>query len=608
MAGQIATMEITVSGLYNGISQQPPSFRALNQVESCQNVMFDVRDGASKRPGTWIERVLLAGIDNDLGARLHPIVRSQDEKYYVVIGNGVFRVYEVGGPQAEVTISPDAQVYLNSFPAVLDRFRLITATDTTFIVNTQVPTQVHEFTGTVTGITIAAAALVTSLGHGLKTGDTAIIAGTNSTPIIDGTHVVTVTDNDHFSVPVTTTGTGNAGRWNSGQLNPLNMPVKMVRTSFTGDGVTPAVFTLDVIAWNQRQSGDSLTNPAPKFITDGLPIADIAIDYSRLIMGGGGRISMSQTDDLYNFFITDNTNLVESDPIGIQVGSGQASDVDFLIPIRKSILVFTKGGQQFEIGSEGAMTQANVRVTPTVSRRYLSFKPVVIDPNVYFIARAEQAVQVHEYIYDEVSLQSTANKITSHVPTLLSLDDSVNQCQVLALASSPDTNNVFVLTSKFNANGDELSGVDLYVYKTEYKDGQRVQMAWSQFVFSPVSPVDDYWQCWHMTVIGDLMYLLVSTYPNGLSADPQWFVESMPLLRGGDAAYEPDFMVDPEPPPADPETARRRVMLAAVPGVPVLGGTVGFGGGGKGIITATDRTRPTAVPAPGAMLSSLTEK
>ncbi len=599
-------MEIPVPGLYNGISQQPPSLRTLNQLESCQNVMFDVRDGASKRPGTWIERVLLDGIDNTYGARLHPIVRSQDEKYYVVIGNGCFRVYEIAGPQAEVTISPSAQTYLNSFPAVLDRFRLITATDTTFIVNTQVPTLARELTGTITTISIDTAAEVFSAGHGLVNGDTVIITGTNSTPVIDGTHIVQVLDSDRFTVPVTTTGTGNAGSWNSGQLNPLNMPVKMVRESFTGDGVTPAVFRMDVIAWNQRQSGTALINPPAKFIVDGLPIADLAIDYSRMVIGGGGRIAMSQTDDLYNFFNTDSTNIVESDPIGIQVGSGQASDVDFLIPIRKSLLVFTKGGQQFEISSEGAMTQANIRVTPTISCRYLSFKPVVIDPNVYFISRAEQAVQVHEYIYDEVALQSTFNKITAHVPQLISLDDTVNKCQVLALASSPDTNNIFVLTSSFNAAGDALSGVDLYVYKTEYKDGQRVQIAWTQFVFSPTSPVNDYWTCWHMTVIGDLMYLLVSSKPDGVNQ--QWYVEAMPLLRGGDLAYEPDFMVDPTPPPAEPVVSRRRNLLQAVPGVPVLGGTVGFGGGGKGIITATDRTRPTATPAPGAMVSAIVEQ
>jgi hypothetical protein len=64
---------------------------------------------------------------------------------------------------------------------------------------------------TITAISIASSAVVTSVDHGFIAGQSVVIAGTDSTPAIDGLHVVNVIDDDSFSVPVTTTGTGSAG-------------------------------------------------------------------------------------------------------------------------------------------------------------------------------------------------------------------------------------------------------------------------------------------------------------------------------------------------------------------------------------------------------------
>lgn len=65
----------------------------------------------------------------------------------------------------------------------------------------------------ITGIAVASAAVVTSANHGLSTGDTIYISGTNSTPVIDGSRVVTVIDANTFTVPVTVTVLGNTGAW-----------------------------------------------------------------------------------------------------------------------------------------------------------------------------------------------------------------------------------------------------------------------------------------------------------------------------------------------------------------------------------------------------------
>lgn len=65
---------------------------------------------------------------------------------------------------------------------------------------------------TISNISVAAAAVVTtSAAHGYVTGDSVVISGTNSTPVIDGTRLVTRLSATTFSVPVTTTVSGSAG-------------------------------------------------------------------------------------------------------------------------------------------------------------------------------------------------------------------------------------------------------------------------------------------------------------------------------------------------------------------------------------------------------------
>ena len=65
----------------------------------------------------------------------------------------------------------------------------------------------------ITAIAVDATAAIVTCGaaHGLRTGDTVTIGGTDSTPVIDGDQVVTVLTGRTFSVPVATTVVGSAG-------------------------------------------------------------------------------------------------------------------------------------------------------------------------------------------------------------------------------------------------------------------------------------------------------------------------------------------------------------------------------------------------------------
>lgn len=64
---------------------------------------------------------------------------------------------------------------------------------------------------TITANTLANPTVVTSVAHGLTTGDTIFVSGSNSTPVINGDRTVTVLTADTFSVPVNVSVAGTAG-------------------------------------------------------------------------------------------------------------------------------------------------------------------------------------------------------------------------------------------------------------------------------------------------------------------------------------------------------------------------------------------------------------
>lgn len=138
--------------LYAGISQQPETSRFPNQVKDAKNTDFSVYDGASKRPGTELARVidntdpateLQAGEDY----RSHAIRRTDVEQYNVIYGRGasdmLIRVFEEAGPEATVNISTDAQTYLNAMSSTAADIKMFTIADGTLIVNRNVATDLE---------------------------------------------------------------------------------------------------------------------------------------------------------------------------------------------------------------------------------------------------------------------------------------------------------------------------------------------------------------------------------------------------------------------------------------------------------------------------------
>jgi hypothetical protein len=88
--------------LYNGVSQQPATTRLPSQAQAQVNGWSSVVDGLKKRPPT--EHLALLTASDFTGAYTHVINRDANEKYIVVLLDGVLKVFDLDGNEKTVTI------------------------------------------------------------------------------------------------------------------------------------------------------------------------------------------------------------------------------------------------------------------------------------------------------------------------------------------------------------------------------------------------------------------------------------------------------------------------------------------------------------------------
>ena len=310
--------------------------------------------------------------------------------------------------------------------------------------------------------------------------------------------LVTIAD---YTIIVNTT-VSTSGDNGNGTIDETTMPVQMVRTSYPGDGSTPAVFDVDTIDWKDRPSGDSTTNPLPSIIKAGRKIADVSFHRNRLVLAGGENIVFSQAGAFFNLWIQDANNIVDSDPIDVALSSEQVTLVDYVVPFRKSLVIFTKAGRQFELNAPETLTPTTAAITPSTSYRTKSIRPQPLSNFLYFAGERRDASVMYEYFYDDSRVSNTAADITGHVQGLLPSD-------LRSIRTSTNNQMVFAL-------GTDCS--DFYVYKTFWNGSEKVQSAWGRWVFDLSYRINDF------GVVRNDLYLLVES-------ESQFIIESVPITR-----------------------------------------------------------------------------
>lgn len=342
--------------------------------------------------------------------------------------------------------------------------------------------------------------------------------------------------------------------------DPATMPVRMIRTSI-GSGSTPAVFDVSQITWDSRPSGDENSNPLPDLFTEGKAIADLAFHLDRFVLVGGEYAAFSESGNLYNFFQQDEGTLVDSDAFGRQVSSDAVTNIDFAVPLQKTLYLFTRAGRQFSISSPDALTPATAAVTPTTTYQTLPVRPRSIHDRLLFVGSEKDKASLREYEYVQERESNEARDVSAHVPGLL-------PANITDLATSPN-DHVAVLA----ANGSDI----LYVYRAHWSGQEKVQSAWTTFGLSSAG-------VFGVSSIKSDVYILMRRNEIGITIER--FGVGDVVEDAADDLYPPNIAY-PAPAEAFVNTPTISGSVAVSPAtayafLPTLTGVIDNGGGGGG--------------------------
>jgi hypothetical protein len=249
-------------------------------------------------------------------------------------------------------------------------------------------------------------------------------------------------------------------------------------------------FEIDTVDWNERTSGSKITNPLPSLITEGRKIADIGLHRNRLVLAGDGYVTLSAADDLFNFYLEDFDNLVDSDPIDLPIGSNEVAIIQHVLPWQTTLLVFTKGGRQFQMNAPEALTPSTASLTPTTSEQTQETRPVLIGSTVQFVTDNGNNSALVEYVSNEQGTTNVPAKLSEHVEDLI-------PASIRTIAAHGGLG--FTIMLPQTDDGDTL-----YVHRSWFVNQERVQSAWTRWTFDDVRIVD-------IAIVKDELWMLMET-------------------------------------------------------------------------------------------------
>lgn len=123
----------SIPNFLNGISQQTPTQRGINQAEEQVNLQNNIVDGLSKRPAfEYIDTIDATNVYPNT-VKFWSIQRDKDNQFVVILYNGGVKVYDLDGNEKTVTVASGSS-YLTTTNPKAD-FKLVNIADYTFIAN-----------------------------------------------------------------------------------------------------------------------------------------------------------------------------------------------------------------------------------------------------------------------------------------------------------------------------------------------------------------------------------------------------------------------------------------------------------------------------------------
>tara|TARA_R110001592_G_scaffold131052_1_gene344636 strand:- start:10097 stop:12751 length:2655 start_codon:yes stop_codon:yes gene_type:complete len=275
-----------------------------------------------------------------------------------------------------------------------------------------------------------------------------------------------------------------ANPYQNNAFDLTTMPHFLTRTA---DGS----FTFGHGTYDAREAGDTQTVPNPDFV--GKEIKQITTHRNRLVIVSGETVFFSRSRAFFNFWRQYSTQVLDSDPFGLQASSDDVNELVHAFPFRRSLFL-SSDRSQFEVSSEQQVFTSKNAVIDTATAYITEPKcdPVALGNRMYFAAKSGRDALVFEYQYNDSSLSTTAEDITIHALGYI-------PAPIVHIAADSANEMMFCISDSERNS--------LYIYKTYTEQETKAQSAWSKWDFGTGTYIH-----WVGVILGDLyMYVTRGT-------------------------------------------------------------------------------------------------
>ena len=272
------------------------------------------------------------------------------------------------------------------------------------------------------------------------------------TAIHDRTIKIINTDSDYdtyWAKFVAEDGVSGRGYWAetidptlSTGLNANTMPHELINPSINK-------FIFRKITWTARKVGDDETNPQPSFV--GAKIQQSFFHNSRLGFLSKDNVTLSQTQDFYNFYSITAQTQTDSDPVDLSCSAIRPAALHGVIPTTQGLVLFSQN-QQFLMGSgNGILTPATTTIR-TISNFEMdtNVDPVDMGTNINFISKTPAYTRIFGMVTrgqnENPQVLDIGRVVNEWVPATIDTFIASPQNQFLALSSQSDDKIYFYRT------------------------------------------------------------------------------------------------------------------------------------------------------------------
>ena len=266
-------------------------------------------------------------------------------------------------------------------------------------------------------------------------------------------------DNDNYYAEfVAHNGTSGDGYWKetvgptaSLGFNASTMPHRLLCTATD-------TFTFGPIPYSNRVVGDAITNLDPQFV--GQKIQQAFFYSDRLGFLSDDTVTLSKSQDVFNFYRASVRGLATGDRIGINATSIRPAILHAVLPTTQGLVLFSKSQQFLLYSEQGPLTPDSTKIRPISNMEMDSdVDPIDVGTHMNFISKTPN--------YTRVFAMQTRGLGES--PNILDIGRVVNEWITIDVDHL-----VASVQNDFLAMSSQSSD-EIYFYKT-YSDGKELLM------------------------------------------------------------------------------------------------------------------------------------